>query len=201
MSMLRSLKTQRELPDPGFVRAAFGNTITAPVWTALRLYLGWQWLSAGWHKVSGDGWVNNGGASLQGFWARITAPDATTIHYGWYHNFIQYMLDHEWYSWFAKVVAYSEFLIGIALIIGLFTGIAALSGAFMNFNFMLAGSASSNPVLFILAIVIVMAWKVAGYIGVDRWLLPAVGTPWAPFPVARQRGAAAPGAAAPPMRA
>ena len=27
---------------------------------------------------------------------------------------------------------------------------------------------------------LVLAWKTAGWIGVDRWLLPAVGTPWRP---------------------
>ncbi len=200
MSMLRTLRTQRELPDPGFVRFAFGNTLTAPLWTAVRLYLGWQWLSAGWHKVSGDGWVNNGGSALQGFWTRIVAPEATSIHYGWYHNFIQYMLDHQWYEWFAKVVAYGETAIGLALIIGLFTGIAAISGAFMNFNFMLAGSASTNPVLFILAVLLVLAWKVAGYIGMDRWVLPAVGTPWAPLPALREAPPPG-GVAAPPLHA
>lgn len=41
-----------------------------------------------------------------------------------------------------------------------------------------AGSASTNPVLFILAILIILASKVAGHIGIDRWLLPALGTPW-----------------------
>jgi len=45
---------------------------------------------------------------------------------------------------------------------------------------MLAGSASTNPVLFILAILIVFGWKVAGWIGIDRWLLPSMGTPWEP---------------------
>jgi thiosulfate dehydrogenase (quinone) large subunit len=48
---------------------------------------------------------------------------------------------------------------------------------------MLAGSASTNPVLFILAILILFGWKVSGWIGVDRWLLPALGTPWQPGPV------------------
>jgi thiosulfate dehydrogenase [quinone] large subunit len=28
-----------------------------------------------------------------------------------------------------------------------------------------------------------LAWKVAGYYGVDRYLLPMLGTPWHPGPV------------------
>src|SRR5205814_708634 len=64
------------------------------------------------------------------------------------------------------------------LIVGAFTGIAAVSGAFLNMNFLLAGSASTNPVLLLLGVVLVLAWKTAGYIGLDRFLLPILGTPW-----------------------
>jgi hypothetical protein len=48
----------------------------------------------------------------------------------------------------------------------------------MNWNFMMAGSASINPVLFTFSILLILAWKTAGWIGLDRWLLPMVGTPW-----------------------
>ena len=88
------------------------------------------------------------------------------------------MLDHGWYTWFAKLVAWGEVLIGLGLLIGALVGIAAFFGTVMNFSFMLAGSASTNPVLFGLAVFLVLAWKVAGYWGLDRWLLPALGTPW-----------------------
>ena len=48
----------------------------------------------------------------------------------------------------------------------------------MNFSFQLAGSASSNPVLFGLSVFLILAWKVAGFWGLDRYLLPMLGTPW-----------------------
>jgi thiosulfate dehydrogenase (quinone) large subunit len=57
-------------------------------------------------------------------------------------------------------------------------GIAAFFGAFMNWNFLMAGTASTNPLLFVLALLLVLAWKVAGYIGLDCYLLPFLGTPW-----------------------
>jgi len=62
------------------------------------------------------------------------------------------------------------------MILGMFTGIAAILGGFMNWNFMMAGSASVNPVLFILAVLLVLAWKTAGWWGLDRWLLPLLGS-------------------------
>ncbi|MPZ22076.1 MAG: DoxX family membrane protein [Dehalococcoidia bacterium] len=155
----------------------------APLWLLARLYLGWQWLHSGWSKVTGDGWLNQGGVALQGYWeaaVRVPEEGRPTITYDWYRDFLQYMLDHEWYEWFAVVIATGEVIVGLMLIAGAFTAIAAFFGAFMNFNFLLAGSASTNPVLFVLALLLMGAWKTAGHIGVDRWLLPALGAPWSP---------------------
>jgi len=45
-------------------------------------------------------------------------------------------------------------------------------------SFLLAGTVSTNPVLFLAAVFLILASKNAGYIGVDRFLLPALGTPW-----------------------
>src|SRR5437016_7505312 len=81
-------------------------------------------------------------------------------------------------GFFGKFIAFGETAVGIGLILGAFVGIAAVGGAFMNLNFMLAGSASTNPVLLLLGFLLVLAWKTAGYIGLDRYLLPILGTPW-----------------------
>ena len=43
---------------------------------------------------------------------------------------------------------------------------------------MLAGSASTNPVLFGVAVFLIPGWRVAWLIGFDRWLLPLIRTPW-----------------------
>jgi thiosulfate dehydrogenase [quinone] large subunit len=102
------------------------------------------------------------------------------ITFEWYRTFIQTLLDNNAYSWFAPLITFGEMAVGIGLLIGLLTGFAAFFGALMNMSFLLAGSASSNPVLFTLAIGIILAWKVAGYYGVDRYLLPMLGTPWRP---------------------
>jgi thiosulfate dehydrogenase (quinone) large subunit len=66
-------------------------------------------------------------------------------------------------------------------------------------SFLLAGSASTNPVLFTLAILIVLAWQVAGYWGADRFILPVLGAPWKPGLIVhrerlRDSGAATPAA-------
>src|SRR5260370_39648298 len=48
----------------------------------------------------------------------------------------------------------------------------------MNMAFLLAGTTSTNPVLVILGFLLILAWKNAGYIGLDYFLLPMLGTPW-----------------------
>ena len=45
---------------------------------------------------------------------------------------------------------------------------------------MMAGTASINPLMFAITIFLILAWKNAGWLGLDRWLLPAMGTPWRP---------------------
>jgi thiosulfate dehydrogenase [quinone] large subunit len=177
------ITTQGEmtLPDPPLAHILFSTTKFAWLWAIVRIYLGYQWIEAGWHKITGGGWLD-GGSALKGFWAKAAAipaaPAKPAITYDWYRTFIQFMLDNGWYSWFAPLVAFGEFMIGVALIVGAFVGIAAFFGALMNWNFIMAGSASTNPMLLMLGIVLVLAWKVAGWYGLDRYLLPVIGTPW-----------------------
>jgi len=167
--------------EPPFSRFLFNDIRTAPFWLLVRLYVGWAWVDAGLHKVQDPKWMETG-AAIKGFWTNAvkTPPDVprAPITYDWYRGFLQFLLENETHVWFGKVIAIGETAVGIALILGIFTRFAALIGAFMNMNFMLAGTASSNPVLLVLAVLILMAWKVAGIIGVDRSLLPALGTPW-----------------------
>lgn len=169
--------------DPPLAQKLFSEAGTwSFVWLAVRIYLGWEWVEAGWGKVVGSGAHPWGPDSILGFWQRAVAiPDAPArpaIAYDWYRMFLQTLIDIQAQSWMAPLVAWGEVLVGAALIAGAFVGIAAAFGAFMNMNFMLAGSASTNPVMLLLAIFLMLAWKTAGWWGLDRWLLPRLGTPW-----------------------
>ncbi len=171
-----------ETEGPGFARFLFSNSRAGLVWLPIRLFLGFNWLEAGLHKLTGPGWVD-GGSALKGYWTAAIAVSDTgkgAITYDWYRGFLNFLLTGGHYTWFAPLVTFGEILVGIGLIVGALTGFAAFFGAFMNMSYLLAGSASTNPVMFALAVGVMMAWKVAGYYGVDRWLLPKLGTPWAP---------------------
>jgi DoxX. len=173
-----------EVEGPAFTRFLFGSSRAGMFWLPIRLFVGFTWLEAGWHKASGTGWLD-GGTALQGYWQHAVAIPATgagspAITYDWYRTFLQTLLDNGAYSWFSYVITFGELAVGIGLIVGCLTGLAAFFGALMSMSFLLAGSDSSNPVMFTLAIGLILAWKVAGYYGVDRYLLPILGTPWRP---------------------
>ena len=98
---------------------------------------------------------------------------------GWYAGFLENVVIPN-AALFSYLVTFGEILVGLGLIAGLFTGIAAFFGGFMNASFLFAGTAGANPLMFILAILLMLAWRVAGYWGFDRWALPAIGVPGYP---------------------
>ena len=183
----------RIVQDAPVARWLFNDRIAGWLWLLPRLWLGYQWLESGLGKLSNPKWVQTGEA-LKSFWAgavKIPETGRPPITFDWYRAFIQMLLDAQTYTWFSKVVVAGELLIGIALILGAFTGIAAFLGGFMNWNFMMAGSASVNPLFFVISVGLILAWKISGYVGLDYFLLPALGTPWRGVPVEQQQQLAA----------
>mgnify|MGYP005844782999 CR=1 FL=1 len=176
--------TQRHaiVEDPPVARALFSDVRFSWIWLLIRLYVGYSWITSGLGKVANPAWMEDGSA-LKGYWTSAVAVPAAgkpPITFDWYREFLTVLLNGGHYVWFAKLVAFGELAVGIALILGAFVGVAAFFGAFMNWNFMMAGSASTNPVLFTLAVLLILGWKTAGYLGLDRVLLPMLGTPWRP---------------------
>ena len=176
-----------EVEGPGFARFLFANSRAGLLWLPVRLFVGFSFLEAGLHKLFpagkavGAGWLD-GGASLLGYWNSAVAmpepPGRAAISFEWYRDFLNFLIANNAQTWFGYLIVFGEIAVGIGLIFGILTGFAAFFGAFMNMSFLLAGSASTNPVLFTLAIGLMLAWRVAGWYGVDRWLLPRLGVPW-----------------------
>jgi thiosulfate dehydrogenase (quinone) large subunit len=178
------------IEDSPIARSLFGDVRWAWIWLLLRLYLGYEWLSAGWGKLQSDVWVGSqAGVALTGFinGALTKASGDHPDVQAWYAAFLQNVVLPNAAFW-GRLVAAGETLVGITLILGLFTGIAAFFGSFMNVNYLLAGAVSTNPILFVIATWLVLAWKTAGWLGLDRWVLPALGTPWSPGRVFKPEG-------------
>jgi len=168
--------------EPKYAKFLFSDPRTSVVWLLIRIYVGWQWLEAGIEKFNDPVWIGSkAGTSLSGFVDR--AMQGTTGAHpsvqGWYASFLQIVVQPHAVLW-SYLITFGEILVGLGLIVGLFTGIAAFFGGLMNANYLLAGTVSVHPMLFVLATWLVLAWRVAGYIGLDFFALPLVGVPGQP---------------------
>jgi len=171
-----------QIPEPPLSRLLFADTRLAWLWLILRIYIGWQWIQAGYEKITSPLWVGTeAGKALTGFllgaMQKSTGahPDVSNWYSAFIHNFVLPSV-----VTFSYLVSFGELLVGISLIFGIFTGVAAFFGGFMNMNYLFAGTVSINPFLFLIELFIILAWRVAGWYGADRWLLPLLGTPWQP---------------------
>ena len=142
------------------------NQKVSVAWAMIRIWLGVQWLEAGWHKVN-DGFDASG--FLQGALAKATGAHPAVQ--GWYAEFLKgFAIPNV--DVFNFLIPWGEIAVGAGLIIGFMTIPALLAGAFMNLNFLLAGTVSTNPVLYTVAIILLFAGKGAYYWGADHWVLP-----------------------------
>jgi thiosulfate dehydrogenase [quinone] large subunit len=139
------------------------SRILAVVWTAMRLWLGYEWIKAGAAKLWGDesaGFIHNGGAGVKGFAAHGTPA------YAWWGTFLhRFVVPNS--SWIGVLVAVAEFAIGIALVSGLFTRIAALGSLGLLFTYVMSGTASVCAFYALFAIVILTMWKTSSWLGID----------------------------------
>ncbi len=169
-----------QIPEPKLSRFVFSDTRFAWAWLVVRLYVGWQWLTAGWEKMISPAWVGaQAGSAIQGFLAGALqkAGGAHPAVSDWYAYFINNVaLAHP--VFFSYLVSYGEVAVGLGLILGAFTGIAAFFGVLMNFNYLFAGTVSINPLLLLIQLFLILAWRTAGWWGLDRILLPRLGVPW-----------------------
>lgn len=197
------------IEEPRPARWLFAGTTAAWIWLAVRIWVGWEWLQAGWGKVFGGnitwrfwdwgdpefsltgdaniGWVRDAaergvGDNVAGFAAgAIEASEGPhpDVAFSWYVNFLEWIRDTA-HPVIGPAVAVGEVILGVALILGAFVGIVAFFGSALNFSFVFAGSAGVNPAMILLSGLLILAWRNAGWIGLDRWLLPALGVPWRP---------------------
>jgi thiosulfate dehydrogenase (quinone) large subunit len=170
------------IEEPRYAKWLFNSAPAAWIWLVVRVYLGYEWAHAGYEKIFTDHWLTST-APLKGFigYALKGAAqgDHSAVNYGWYAAFMRW-IGGSGAPIMSKVIALGETAIGIALILGLFTGVAAFLAGLLSVSFGLAGVAGVNPSFFVMEVFLVLAWRNAGYIGADRFVLRSLGTPWEP---------------------
>lgn len=144
------------------------NKIVAGVLAFIRVYIGYQWLTAGWGKAMG-GFDASG--FIQGAIANAGGESPTVQ--AWWGAFLEtFALPNA--GMFSFMVAWGEVLVGIALILGIFTNFAALMGITMNFAFLFSGTVSTNAQMVVLTMFLLVAGFNAGRYGLDRWVIPFI---------------------------
>jgi thiosulfate dehydrogenase (quinone) large subunit len=152
------------------MRKHINGTKMAIIWTILRIWLGLQWIEAGYDKIS-SGFEVSG--FLQGAIANARG-DYPTVQ-GWYAGFLEgFALPN--IEFFNILIPWGEFLVGLGLILGLATIPALIAGAFMNLNFILAGIGLSSPdsKFFAIAMILLFIGEVRYYYGLDRFVIPYI---------------------------
>ena len=142
------------------------SKVMAVAWTAVRVWLGIMWMEAGWAKLFGaenSAFLHNNGAGVAGF-AGHGVPA-----YTWWGSFLHsFVVPNA--GWIGVLVAVAEFAIGVALVAGLFTRIAALGSLALLFTYVMSGTASVCAFYALFAIVVLATWKTSSWIGADGFI-------------------------------
>lgn len=149
-----------------FVNFIRNHKVAAGVLAFLRIYIGYEWFTSGIGKVTG-------GFDASGFieGAIAQAGGDNPAVQGWWAAFLEHVA-LPGAGLFSFLVMWGEVLVGIALILGLFTNFAALMGITMNFAFLFSGTVSTNGIMILMTVFIVVAGMNAGRYGLDRWVIP-----------------------------
>jgi thiosulfate dehydrogenase [quinone] large subunit len=156
---------------------------TSYLWLIVRIWLGYQWMNAGYQKIWGSEravfWFG-GGAGVKGFASAGVAGSTAGsggASYGWWAAFLHdFVMPNA--SWIAKFISIAEILVGLAIMIGLLTGAAAFAGLLLNLMYMFTGSAGVNPMYMVLEILLILSWRNSGWFGLDRFVFSKTWTPY-----------------------
>ncbi len=170
------------MEDPPLAKSLFQSTGASVGWLLVRVWVGWQWFGSGTHQLTDRQSLSLSSQALEAYWrsALGTSPAGSGVVVDdWLRSVMGMLLARDAEYWIAGVIAVGEVVLGIALILGVFAGIMAAAGLLLQFLvFLIAGSSTANPFIVPLAILVILAWKNAGYVGFDRYLLRTFGAPW-----------------------
>src|ERR1700689_2471830 len=119
-----------ERTNPGVWDWLKESKLASVGWLAMRVWLGIMWIQAGWAKLWGaenSAFLHHNGAGVAGFATHSTSA------YTWWHSILTGAVVPNSGA-IGIIVAVAEFTIGIALVLGLFTRVAALASLGLLFT-------------------------------------------------------------------
>ncbi|KEO85283.1 DoxX family membrane protein [Tumebacillus flagellatus] len=155
-----------------FMQWLRSNRYAALLLTLVRLYVGYEFLHAGWEKIFGEKPFDASGFLKNAIAHPVLGPDKTEIFPTFTAFLKNFALPHV--GIFNFLVPWGELLVGLGLILGVLTTAAMFFGVLMNFLYLMAGTVSSNPWDIFLGMFILAAGYNAGMFGGDYWVIPWV---------------------------
>jgi thiosulfate dehydrogenase (quinone) large subunit len=147
----------------------FANRYAAPIWLALRLYIGWIWLQFGIRKIE-TGWLTSdpmGGVLKQIAKGNLPVPWAP------FRDFAAFLVDAGLTPYLSMSMPFMEIAVALAFLSGILVVPAAIGGALLLLNFILSGigTLAFDGRLLLGHLLLVLAFRVAGLIGFERLAL------------------------------
>jgi len=177
------------------------SVVTPALWLVpIRLFLGYSWFMEGFRKIQ-EGWLKNiilAGSALDGASGASAAADAassaSTAAGDAVAGTFSLVASHtpQWYAWivdnlivpnallFQWFIVIGEIAIGLALISGTFTFIAALGSLALNINFLLSTGMYPETWWYIPAALCLLGGAGRAF-GVDHYLIPYLMRQWRYF--------------------
>ena len=97
-----------EIEGPAFTRFLFSNARAGLFWLPIRLFVGFAWLEAGWHKFQrtrpGSAVVPRCAGTGTNAAAIPAPPGRPAITFEWYRDFLNFMLDNKLEGPFALLI-------------------------------------------------------------------------------------------------
>ncbi|HEU5382107.1 MAG TPA: hypothetical protein VFV38_42365, partial [Ktedonobacteraceae bacterium] len=128
---LKAASSGERFPEPAIAKFFLASEGSAALWFLVRMEVGAEWLLAGIEKAQSPAWGTSGKA-LAGFVAGALAKAGgpNPAVQGWYAWFLQHTV-LSGAGFFSFLVTYGEIAVGLGVLLGVLTGIAAGFGVLM----------------------------------------------------------------------
>jgi thiosulfate dehydrogenase [quinone] large subunit len=164
------------------LRWPFTNRYAAPIWLALRLYLGWVWLQFGVDKLQA-GWLTK---DAIGPMLKLGVDGTLPLPVPMYSRVAALLLDLGVTPIISFTMPFVELAVGVAFLSGVLVIPAAIGAILLNLNIILSGigQIAFDGRIIALQVLLIMAWPIAERLGLRStlaqgwaWLRQRVGTP------------------------
>jgi thiosulfate dehydrogenase (quinone) large subunit len=148
------------------IRWPFVNRYAAPLWLALRLYIGWIFLQMGLGKIEA-GWLSS---DPSGDLLKLVANGTMRVPFEFYRGVADMLVGAGVTPLLSHTMPFLELAVALAFFTGVLTPVAAFGAILLNINFILTGIGQislDGPVI-LANIMLILSFRVVGAIGFER---------------------------------